>query len=74
MTNQKILANGPDGWTHVDDEGGYYIIDKTRSCKFVKPNWWCDFDLDWEHISDIRSRSDIERIVYLESVLKGEAA
>lgn len=85
MTNQEILANGPEGWTHVevfesapvppkywrrDNKsylGGKFIYDKWSQ----RHNGW------FQAVSptgNMRSRSDIERIVYLESVLKGEMA
>ena len=69
MTNQQILANGPEGWTHVD-EGNYFRSGANFSEVYCKGEW---VDITHEEVFS-RSRSDIERIVYLESVLKGEAA
>ncbi len=70
MTNQEILANGPEGWTHVTDAGFYFKETEYEVYGFFN-NEWVDYSHD-QHLT--RSRSDIERIVYLESVLKGEMA
>jgi hypothetical protein len=75
MTNQEILANGPEGWTHCTlYNGAYFYFRETNSNLFIY-----DPDLDkWlggrVETVKIRAREDIERIVYLESVLKGKAA
>lgn len=70
MTNQEILANGPEGWTHVTDAGFYFKETEYEVYGFLK-NEWVDYRYK-EYLT--RARSDIERIVYLESVLKGKAA
>lgn len=70
MTNQEILANGPEGWTHVDGDGYYFKQTKFETYCFLH-NEWSDASCGKERT---RSRSDIERIVYLESMLKGEVA
>ena len=70
MTNQQILANGPEGWTHVDDDDFYFKKTEVETYGFFNGEW-----VDYSYDQNLtRSRSDIERIVYLESVLKGEAA
>lgn len=72
MTNQEILSNGPEGWTHYCISGFYW-----RLLGFGKIWHWNENKSEWKpagSLSITRSRSDIERIVYLESVLKGEAA
>lgn len=78
MTNQQILANGPEGWTHVAivEEHAHYckLSDGIMRDKFVGvKDMWTQFQ-GFEDVSQFRSREDIERIVYLESVLKGEVA
>ncbi len=70
MTNQELLVNGPEGWTHVADDGFYFKETEYGVCGFFNNEW---VDYSCEQILS-RSRPDIERIVYLESVLKGEAA
>ena len=87
MTNQEILANGPEGWTHVEVFDGYQNSPQRPTfyrLKFApwsnKPTYsvWVLNNEIWLKSSpengNVRSREDIERIVYLESVLKGEAA
>lgn len=72
MTNQEILANGPEGWTHVCISGFYWKL-----LGFGKVWHWNKEKSEWKpsgSLSITRSRSDIERIVYLESVLKGETS
>ncbi len=72
MTNQEILANGPEGWTHVCFSGFYWKL-----LGFGKVWYWNGEKSEWKpsgSLSITRSREDIERIVYLESVLKGKAA
>lgn len=69
MTNQEILANGPEGWTHFDGVD-YFRSGANCSDIYSKGEW---VDITHEEVFS-RSRSDIERIVYLESVLKGEVA
>lgn len=71
MTNQEILASGPEGWTHVTDDGEYFMEVGGEAVYRWHDNGWFD---DSHNVWVTRSRSDIERIVYLESVLKGEAA
>ncbi|MBJ2129118.1 hypothetical protein JC525_09225 [Alteromonas sp. IB21] len=68
MTNQEMLANGPEGWTHFN-EGDYFRSGAAYSDVYCKGEW---VDITHEEVFS-RSREDIERIVYLESVLKGEA-
>lgn len=86
MTNQQILANGPEGWTHVEVFDGYqnspqrplfYRLEFTPWCNKPTYSVWVLNNEIWFKSSpekgSVRSRSDIERIVYLESVLKGKA-
>ena len=78
MTNQEILANGPEGWTHVaivEDVAHYCRLSSgVMQDKFVGvKGMWTQFQ-GFEDVSRFRSREDIERIVYLENVLKREAA
>jgi hypothetical protein len=72
MTNQELLANGPEGWTHVDDKGIFYVLGNDNPMRNLAKSIWVPVRVI--NASGFRSRSDIERIVYLESVLKGEAA
>tara|TARA_Y100000052_G_scaffold23315_1_gene24801 strand:- start:21 stop:233 length:213 start_codon:yes stop_codon:yes gene_type:complete len=70
MTNQEILANAPEGWVGIYVSDGFYrwIMENGWQSKIICDEAYCNAH------SHERSRSDIERIVYLESVLKGEAA
>lgn len=87
MTNQEILANGPEGWTHVEVFEGenyapqkpyYYRLKFAPWCNRPQYSAWDAGNEIWleglPRSGSMRSRSDIERIVYLESVLKGKAA
>ena len=70
MTNQEILANGPEGWTHYVPELDDYFKEDGSYYQWYKGRWARVSAL----AGSVRSRSDIERIVYLESMLKGEVA
>lgn len=86
MTNQEILVNGPEGWTHVEVfKGEYYSPQKPYFFR-LKFASWCNSPTysAWDYDNEIwleglprngnmRSRADIERIVYLENKLKGAA-
>ncbi|AFV85217.1 hypothetical protein [Alteromonas mediterranea] len=87
MTNQELLANGPEGWTHVStsmidtpptwlryEVAGVYSVWMDDNGTDSNPYWREMPGNCIEFPEFIRSRNDIERIVYLESVLKGEAA
>ena len=62
MTDQKIINNAPEGATHVDNDGDYWLIssqDKPQA--YFYGSWsYC------EPREDIRSLTDIQRIVELE--------
>lgn len=66
MTEQQILDNAPEGWTHIDAEGCYW--------KFAdfEVHFWSKEKQIWDYPSwslydeFFRSRKDIERIVELE--------
>lgn len=83
MTNQEILANGPEGWTHVEVFESAPVPPKyLRRIKkpllggrFIYETWSQRHDVWFQSVyqtGNMRSREDIERIVYLESVLKGK--
>ena len=70
MTNQKILANAPEGWTGIYISDGFYrwIMEDGTQSNLISNEAYCNAQCHE------RCRDDMERIVYLESVLKGEAA
>lgn len=78
MTNQEILVNGPEGWTHYVLHNGtnYYFKIASLATSIWTDKWeaYSENRLSLPDLDNVRNRSDIERIVYLESVLKGEVA
>lgn len=67
MTDQEILNNGPEGWTHADSGGGYWrITDDGSTYEYSRKGskWlWLNEPL---YVGSIHSRAYIERIVELE--------
>lgn len=57
---KQIIANAPDGWTHVDSEGFYY--------KMGGHGYMWSNNKVWQYDDEFiltRSRADIERIIEL---------
>ena len=66
MNNQEILDNAPDGATHVDNEGDYWLMHPEKSTETF-------MDGDWLYCNPqepLRSLADIKRIAELEKGLK----
>lgn len=61
MTNEEILANAPDGATHVDEEGFFWILEFNRRVCFGTTS-----ERKVTNSYVYRSLSDIRRIVELE--------
>lgn len=61
MINQDILGNAPEGATHVDDEGDYWLMHPENSTETF-------MDGDWLYCNPqepLRSLSDIQTIIDL---------
>jgi hypothetical protein len=65
VNNQEILDNAPDGATHVDSESDYYKINENVTEVMLNSLWFNAEDALMLP-DDIRSLSDIKRIVELE--------
>ena len=66
MKNQQILDNAPEGATHVDNEGDYWLMHPDNSVETF-------MDGDWLYCNPqepLRSLTDIKRIAELEVALK----
>ena len=65
MNNQKILDNAPEGATHVDNEGDYWLMHPDNATEtFMDGEWvYCNMQ------EPIRSLADIKRITELEKEL-----
>ena len=65
MNNLKILDNAPEGATHIDSDGDYWLMtEETESMTFLLGEWdYC------EPQEFLRSLADIARIVELEGEL-----
>ena len=65
MTDQKILNNAPEGATHVDSDGDYWLItEETQSMTFLFGKWnYCEP----QGILPLRSLEDIRKIAELEN-------
>jgi hypothetical protein len=87
VTDQELLKNAPKDWTHVStsmidtpptwlryEVAGVYSVWMDDNGTEPNPYWREMPGNCIEFPEFIRSRNDIERIVYLESVLKGEVA
>ena len=66
MNNQKILDNAPEGATHVDNEGDYWLMHPDNATEtFMDGEWvYCNMQ------EPIRSLADIKRIAELEKELE----
>lgn len=70
MNNEEILANAPEGATHVDDDFGYWILSEDQN---IKSQAWIDTRKGFRALStdgfSFRSLADIERILELENYI-----
>lgn len=64
MTEQEIINNAPEGWTHYDVDDEAYIKNKDGIYYWYNGFVWKLTSLSY--ITLTRSRADIERIVELE--------
>ena len=65
MNNQKILDNAPEGATHVDNEGDYWLMHPDNQVEtFMDGSWlYCNPQEPLRSLADIKHIAELEKEV-----------